>query len=244
MGVVVVIKRKKRHEILDDLPEVIISSEKRLDTNSTQEATDKQISSQNEKPKEEIIQEDSSFEQDAFNDDLATSLSVEELEETEINDEEELNNEKTKRVSIWEWADNHDADEEILPVEEVKETQSSSEEKVDLNSFFQASKQKRRLSRNERKQYSKKELKRRKKLEKEGVSDEITTQRTYKFRKKKYKNVEDFIVYLNNHYLDIDDIAVEVLKDERFFGWVGHHSGVFPQSLKQFKEIQNQLKKK
>ncbi len=211
---------KKKKILLEDLPEVVVSVEDDNTVVLTQ-------SENNNDTTTSIQEENNDVKQ--FNDE--ETKTVENTFETEDNQEENI------KTEGWIWA-NVDS-EEILPIEEINE--ETKEEKLDLNSFFQASKQKRRLSRKERKQYSKKELKRRKKRQKEGISDEITNQRTYKFKKKKYKNVEDFIAYLNDHYLDIDDIAIEVLKDERFFGWVGHHSGVFPQSLKQFKEIQKQL---
>lgn len=117
-------------------------------------------------------------------------------------------------------------------------------DKVDLNSFFEASKQQNKLKRSERKKYSKRELKRRKKRQNRRISEEIKDQRVFKFRKKKYKDVEEFISYLNDHYLDIDDVARDVLADENFFGWVGKRSGVFPQSLSKFKEIKEKIEPK
>ena len=118
-----------------------------------------------------------------------------------------------------------------------------SKEKVDLNSFFEASKHQKKLKRSDRKKYSKRELKRRKKRQNKHIPDEIKDQRVFKFRKKKYKDVQEFITYLNDHYLDIDDVAHDVLADENFFGWVGKKSGVFPQSLAQFKQIKETIEK-
>lgn len=119
------------------------------------------------------------------------------------------------------------------------------EEKVDLNSFFEASNASNKLKRRDRKKYSKKELKRRKRRSKQKrTSEDLKDQNKYKFRKKKYAKVEDFINYLNDHYLDIDDVAKDVLADENFFGWISKRSGMFDQSLHEFQEIKAKIEKK
>lgn len=124
------------------------------------------------------------------------------------------------------------------------EKQPEEEKKVDLNSFFEASKTTNKLKRRDRKKYSKKELKRRKKrASRTRTSEDIKDQKIYKFRKKKYIKVEDFISYLNDHYLDIDDVAHDVLADENFFGWISKKSGMFDYSLQQFKEILAKIEK-
>jgi len=124
--------------------------------------------------------------------------------------------------------------------EEPKKT-----DKVDLNSFFEASSATKKLKRRDRKKYSKKELKRRKKrANKTRTSEDIKNQKVYKFRKKKYTEVADFIAYLNDHYLDIDDVAHDVLSDENFFGWISKKSGMFDQSLKDYQEILAKIEKK
>ena len=33
--------------------------------------------------------------------------------------------------------------------------------------------------------------------------------------------VEDFVKFLQDHYIDMDDIAKIVLEDENFYGWLG-----------------------
>lgn len=172
--------------------------------------------------------------------------------------DEETPAQETSLPIGWEWAD---ADSDIaeeepiqapdfiledIPEEEesatVQEFTLPSKDKVDLNEFFEASKEQKKLKRREKKQYSRKELKRRKKRQSRSrVPDDIRDQKVFLFRKKRYKNVEDFIQYLNDHYLDIDDIAREVLADENFFGFVGKKSGVFPQSLQEFREIKKKI---
>jgi len=132
------------------------------------------------------------------------------------------------------------------PINKQKSTELPvKEEKVDINTFFEASKSSNKLKRRDRKKYSKKELKRRKKrLKSPRTSEDIKDQKVFKFRKKKYSNVEDFIKYLNDHYLDIDDVANDVLSDENFFGWISKKSGRFDQSLKEFQEINAKIEKK
>ncbi len=134
--------------------------------------------------------------------------------------------------------------EENILAPEIDE--NAVEEKVDLNSFFEASKQKnKKLKRRDRKQYSKKELKRRAKRKKKGKGiEQLKDQNIYKFRRKKYKTIEDFISYLNDHYLDIDFVARDVLADELFLGWLSKKSGVFNKSLKEFKDIKEKIEKK
>jgi hypothetical protein len=130
-------------------------------------------------------------------------------------------------------------------VQEVVESEDwvPTKDKVDLQSFFEAPKEQRKWKRSEKKQYSKKERKRRKQRSTVRTVDAIEDQRTFLFRKKKYKEVDEFIAYLNDHYLDIDDVAQDVLANEWFFGWLAKRSGVLPQSLNQFKELKRRIEK-
>ena len=89
-----------------------------------------------------------------------------------------------------------------------------------------------------------KKKKSRRKSKKEQLEQQIKDQKLFRYNNKKYTKVEDFITYLNAHYLDIDVIAREVLDDENFFGWVNKNSGVFQQSLKEFKEIKEKIENK
>ena len=92
----------------------------------------------------------------------------------------------------------------------------------------------------EKKQDKKKKAKKKKSKKekaKEVKFSSVRNQKVFVFRNKKYVKVEDFIKYLNNHYLEIDKISQEVLDDEKFYGWLSKKSGVFDESIKQFKEI-------
>ncbi|MDC0559095.1 hypothetical protein OAO42_01655 [Candidatus Izimaplasma bacterium] len=114
----------------------------------------------------------------------------------------------------------------------------------DLRSFFSEGEEfKRKLTRKEKKKV-KKENKKQKRRSRRGREEEaIKDQKIFKFRKKKYNKVEDFIAYLNDHYLDIDQVATEVLKDKNFFGWISKRSGVFDVSLREFQEIKAKTEK-
>ncbi|QMS84887.1 hypothetical protein [Candidatus Xianfuyuplasma coldseepsis] len=166
-----------------------------------------------------------------------------EQERLEREKEEKRNKRKKRRHKVVEEQPQKRPEDMIAPpVEDVV----TEEEKVDLNTFFETSKlKKKKLKRRDRKKYSRKELRRRKKREKKGQGiEDVKDQNLYKFRRKKYKTVEDFITYLNDNYLEIDSVAQDVLADERFFGWIGKKSGVFNQSLQEFKEIKAKTEKK
>jgi hypothetical protein len=178
----------------------------------------------------------------------------------ELYETEESLDEEEPTESTWKWADTDSEDAsdreeaiqapdfilEDIPEEEdsptAKEFMLPTKDKVDLNEFFEASKEQKKLKRRDKKEYSRKELKRRKKRQSRArVPEDIRDQKVFLFRKKRYKTVEDFIQYLNDHYLDIDDVAREVLADENFFGFVGKKSGVFPKSLQEFREIKKKI---
>ena len=65
----------------------------------------------------------------------------------------------------------------------------------------------------------------------------------YRIEKWKYTKVEDFIKHLNENYRDIDEIALSVLKDEKFHGWVSKRSGRFKDAFKEFMEIKEKIEK-
>lgn len=67
--------------------------------------------------------------------------------------------------------------------------------------------------------------------------DDAKKRRTFKFKRKKYTKVEDFIKFLDGHYLDLDEIADKVLSDENFHGWLKRRSKRFDESIEDFKEI-------
>ena len=56
-------------------------------------------------------------------------------------------------------------------------------------------------------------------------------------KRKKYTKVEDFIAFLNDNYLDLDEIADFVLADENFHGWLKKKSKRFDESIGDFREL-------
>jgi len=136
--------------------------------------------------------------------------------------------------------------EEVEDVEEVKVPQNK-EEKKELSTYFEASKDNSKKSKRKDKHH-KKDIKKGKKTKKQSKKDkleeDVKNQKLFRYEKKKYTKVEDFITFLNEHYLDIDKISGEVLDNENFFGWISKNSGVFNQSLKEYKEIKAKIENK
>ena len=114
--------------------------------------------------------------------------------------------------------------------------EEDSEERKDLSSYFDANKKQTRKMK--KKKLTKKE---KKKLKKQKKRKTLKDQKIFRFRKKKYSKVEDFIIYLNQHFLEGDEIAREVLDNEDFFGWISKKSGIFDISLKKFTEIKEEI---
>ncbi len=81
-----------------------------------------------------------------------------------------------------------------------------------------------------------KRVSRKKRKEIEEFND-IKKRRVYKYKRKKYTKVQDFIKYLNGHYLDLDEIADKVLTDENFHGWLKKRSKRFDESISDFRDI-------
>lgn len=141
---------------------------------------------------------------------------------------------------------------EILVEDKVQETKKPEEEKIDITEYFETddkgdeeAKKKEPKQKKERKQKKepKKKKKSKRKKRKERDLQDVKDRKVFKYNNKKYTKVEDFIKYLNDNYLDIDKIAKEVLDDENFYGWLSKRSGVFEQSLKEFKEIKEKIEK-
>lgn len=78
---------------------------------------------------------------------------------------------------------------------------------------------------------------------KAGDFTDVKEENSYRFGKKKFTKVEDFISYCTQNYLEIDSIAKKVLKDEKFHGWVSRRSGVYKKAFQEFKEIRNKIEK-
>jgi hypothetical protein len=88
------------------------------------------------------------------------------------------------------------------------------------------------------KQKKPKKAKRRKRKEKtiEDFED-AKKRRLYKYKRTKFRKVEDFIDFLNENYLDLDEIAEKILTDENFHGWLKKRSKRFDESIDEFKDI-------
>lgn len=87
-----------------------------------------------------------------------------------------------------------------------------------------------------KKQKKPKKIRRRKQKEIEDFED-IKKRRAYKFKRKKYTKVVEFIKFLDDNYLDLDEIADKVLNDENFHGWLKKRSKRFDESIDEFKDI-------
>lgn len=79
---------------------------------------------------------------------------------------------------------------------------------------------------------------------KEEELSNIKKNKIYVYRDIKFIEVKDFISYLNDNYVEIDEISKEVLSDENFHAWLSKESEVFEESIKQFKEIKDKIEKK
>ncbi len=112
--------------------------------------------------------------------------------------------------------------------------------KKELDDYFEEGKKKSKKLKTKKKK-EKKLSKRQQKKSREFA--DIKDRRIFRYENKKYNKVEDFIKYLNNHYLNIDEIAKEVMNDENFYGWISKKSGVFDESLQKFKEIKEKIEK-
>lgn len=134
--------------------------------------------------------------------------------------------------------------EEVDPEEPEEQEEAEKEEtkpKKDLNKFFEEDKKKVEKLKKKKEKVSKPKKKSKRQLQKEKDYEAIKDKRIYKYRGKKYTKVEDFIKYLNDHYLDIEQIASEVLEDENFLGWISKKSGTFKKSIEKFKEIKQEI---
>ncbi len=142
-----------------------------------------------------------------------------------------------------------DSEDEVPLEDEMAESskRDTSEEKFvdekakkELGEYFEEDKKKNKnlkVKKSKTKKKSKRQLKR----EQEFV--DINDRRIFRYKNKNYNKVEDFVKYLDNHYLDLDNIAQEIMNDENFFGWVSKKSDIFDESLKKFKEIKEKIEK-
>ena len=133
-----------------------------------------------------------------------------------------------------------DFEEELIIEEEIIE-QKVITPKKDLNKFFEEDKKKVEKLKKKKDKEPKPKKKSKRQLQKEKDYEEIKDKKIFKYKGKKYKKLENFVKYLNDHYLDIEQIASEVLEDENFLGWISKKSGTFSESIQKFKEIKQEI---
>ena len=186
-------------------------------------------------------------------------IAKEVVEETKNNEEEVIT--VIVGAEPWKWSntEEYELQQEKLSKKKKKRRRGKKEEepikepikeepkeKKELSTFFEENKESsKKLKRSDKKALKKadkeKSSKKNRKTKKDKLQEDIKNQKIFRYNGKKYTKVEDFIVYLNEHYLDIEEIAEEVLEDENFFGWINKNSGVFAKSLKEYKEIKAKI---
>lgn len=181
------------------------------------------------------------------------STTTEEIEGTVVSDIEPTNfddyqpnigeffeqkDEKPEEVIIFEEEQDETDFEEVI--EEVKEETA----KPALNDFFEQDKKKSDKLKKKPEKEPKEKRKSKRQLKKERDYEAIKDKKIFKYKGKKYTKVEDFIKYLNDHFLDLEKISEEVLEDENFLGWVSKRSGTFAESIKTFKQIKEEIENK
>jgi hypothetical protein len=128
-----------------------------------------------------------------------------------------------------------DVDEDIINDYKPKRTGVKA-----LSKFFEADKKK------SKKLYNKDEKpkkRRRKNKDKEIDFTDAKEENRYRFGKRKFVHVDHFVSFLTQNYLEIEDIAKLVLKDEKFHGWISKRSGKYPYAFKEFKDIKTKIEK-
>lgn len=110
-----------------------------------------------------------------------------------------------------------------------------------LEKFFEADRKKLKKFKNKVKKPSKVRTKRKKRNQIDFSN--IKEESFYKFGKRKFVKVEDFISFLTQNYLEIEDIAKLVLTDEKFHGWISKKSGIYSDAFKEFKDIKAKIEK-
>lgn len=136
--------------------------------------------------------------------------------------------------------------EEVFGIgeEDTEEVQTDipviARKKGSLEKFFEQDKKK--LKKLKDKEKKPKLLKRRKKEPKIDFTD-AKEESYYKFGKRKFVKVEDFISFLTQNYFEIEDIAKLVLRDEKFHGWISKKSGIYSDAFQEFKDIKTKIEK-
>ncbi|MEC9484737.1 MAG: hypothetical protein UMR38_02530 [Candidatus Izemoplasma sp.] len=69
--------------------------------------------------------------------------------------------------------------------------------------------------------------------------------RKYRIKKKKFKSIDDIISYMNDHYLEIDNIAETLLEDSTFFGFLKKKNAhQYEESLALLNVLKEKIEKK
>jgi len=146
-----------------------------------------------------------------------------------------VNNGSPKQASTK----NHVSFRDFEELPNTSETNNKSDEKNFDEYFEQGRAEQSELQKEEtieKKQKKPKRVRRRKQKEIDDFED-IKKRRAFKYKRKKYTKVEDFIAFLDDNYLDLDEIAEKVLSDENFHGWLKRRSKRFDESISSFKAI-------
>jgi len=259
-------KTKRTDERLDKLrnnpDEIIVYSEDTIDQlvelNETSRETKETIIQDNEvdtntsQSPEEVLNEeineetneDENIDNELINLEQVIKPKLEIQEEPKIVEEEinTLITEEPSKEEVFEELIKDEMINDISPVikEEDQEELIDDEEVKDLNTYFGNNNDE--LKKGKKKKTKKEKVSKRKKRRKKDLED-ITERRVYKFRDKKFSKVEDLIEYLNDHYLDIEELSKEMLDSEEFYGFISKKSGIFDSSLKEYKKIKKEIEK-
>ena len=220
-------KKKNKQEILEEEVKVATSKDEI-------EVIEEEVKVATSKDAIEVIEEEVEVVLDINMDDELVEEIPEETEELVVGNFTYHDSDPNNECSV-------DDDETLDVVESERDDKEDNKDKKKLSSYFEDSKK----DNSKIKETPIKETRKSKRLKnKEADFYRVKNQKVFVFRNKKYFKVEDFIKYLNSHYLEIDKISQEVLDDENFYGWLSKKSGVFEDSIKQFKEIKEKIEKK
>ena len=225
---------EEKQEVVESVEPVVILEEK-VSENPEPEPQKPVIVKEDLDEKQEVEEEPATSESEAKPYDSLYDFTefTQEPEEVKIekSESEEESKEEPKRTHL----SFHDFEEFPIPIEPEKE-----KGKKKFEDYFEQNRASQDELKVEKKQKHKekkpKRLSRRKRKEIEEF-DDIKKRRAYKYKRKKYTRVQDFVKYLNGHYLDLDEVADKVLADENFHGWLKKRSKRFDESIADFKEI-------
>jgi len=181
-----------------------------------------------------------------LHDELSVRRKMEPLE-TEKDDKEYMNQDDTKvkdveiedkEIEDKEIEDKEIEDKEIEdkeniieePISPAYDLEDEIEKKQDLHSFFGVDSS-----------VLKQGTKKRKRVETKRQED-TQNKPLYQFKHHKFYSLEEFTTFLSSNYERLDEIAVSILRDERFFRWLKEESNQFEESIVRMKKIKQELK--